>query len=121
MSPRRNGNDPMTTPSPSSFPPPSEALRRVVDALLDGTPPPPDAQAALSPAEQDEVAGIARTAHLTRLSLHAASGEGENGENAALQKAQAALQNRAPASAHGDSSAAPSSWWARLLWKRKQE
>lgn len=94
-----------------------------MDALLDGLPPPPDAQAALSDSERDEVAGMVRTANLTRLTLHAAA-EAEktgNGENAALQKAQAALQNRVSvSSAHnGDGDAAPN-WWTRLL-KRKQQ
>ena len=84
-----------TSPSPL---PPSDALRRVVDALLDGQTPPPDAQAALSELEKNEVAGLVRTAHLTRLSLRGAGelGNDGNGEAESLQKAQAALQSRIP-------------------------
>ena len=116
----RNGNF-MTTPSPPS-PPPSEALRRVVEALLEGQTPPPDAQAALSDTEKNEVAGLVRTAHLTRLSLHAAGNgsEGSNGsaEANALQKAQTALEQRPPITAPlpGDETLP---WWERL-WKRSR-
>ena len=94
-----------------------------MDALLDGLPPPADAQAALSDAERDEVAGMVRTANLMRLTLHAAAEaeKTENGENAALQKAQVALQNRVPLSATvGENGSAAPNWWTRLL-KRKQQ
>ena len=73
----------------------------------------------MSEAERDEVAGMVRTAHLTRLSLHAAAEatpNAENGEAAALQKAQAALQNRVPIEARTNTNNPPA-WWARL-WKR---
>lgn len=104
-----------SSPSPA---PPSEALRRVMDALLDGLPPPADAQAALTEAEQAEVAGLVRTANLTRLTLQAASTpDGGNGESAALDKAQAALQSHAGSARPVLSSDQPAPWWA--FWRKR--
>ena len=104
--------------SPSPAPPPSEALRRVMDALLDGLPPPPDAQAALTETERAEVAGLVRTANLTRLTLQTASTpEQENGEIASLEKAQAALETRAGSARPVLGPDKPAPWWA--FWRKR--
>lgn len=73
----------------------SEPMRQVMEALVAGLPAPPDAQAALTEAEQAEVAALVRTAHLTRLSLDR-SRPPEGAEDAARARAEAALAANPP-------------------------
>ena len=103
----------------------SDGKRRVLDALLEGMPPPPDAQAALTETERAEIAALARTAHLTRLTLRKPD-PAPDAEAEALRRAQAAFAARAasgglrsPLTGPADTSA-PSTrpfwqtWWERV-------
>lgn len=74
----------------SSFNLLSPTLRRVLDALLDGRPVSAEDQAALTPDDREELQALARTAHLTGLTLHQPDPP-TPAEIAALEKAQAAL------------------------------
>jgi hypothetical protein len=74
-------------------PPISDAARRVAEALIEGSPPPPDARAALTPLEQAEIAALVRTARLTYLALHQPE-PGDAAEESAWAKAKDALQSR---------------------------
>jgi hypothetical protein len=107
----------------------SEAMRRVVDALLEGTPAPPDAHSALTETERAEVAALARTAHLARLSLRKPD-PAPAAQAAALFRAQQALAARpvndtaaagtlTPASPAGtaDESSESRPFW-RVWWER---
>ena len=71
----------------------SKSMQRVVDALVAGTPVPADAQAALTDAERSEVAALARTAHLTKLTLAKPEPSAET-EAAALARARDAYEQR---------------------------
>lgn len=73
-------------------------MRRVVDALLAGEPVPPDAHAVLTEAERAEVASLARTAHLTKLTLARPEPSAEM-EAASLERAHAAFTRRRQADA----------------------
>lgn len=66
-------------------------MQRVLDALIDDKPAPPDAQAALSPAERAEAAALARTTQLTRVTLQN-SRPAPDAEARALDEAQSALR-----------------------------
>ncbi len=77
----------------SIFEPMTEPMRRVLDALAEGVPAPPDAQAALTEAERAEIASLARTTHLAHLTLQQPAPPNE-AEQASLGRAQAALENR---------------------------
>ncbi len=77
----------------------SEPMRRVLEAMVAGEAIPPDAHAALSDEERQEVAALARTAHLTRITLHQPEPTQEM-EARALARAQATLAAR-PAGASG--------------------
>ena len=83
----------------------SEPMRRVLDALLAGEPVPPEAQARLTDAERAEVAALARTAHLTKLTLAKPEPTAEV-EAAALARAHAAFAQRRTGGAAGDSAGA---------------
>jgi hypothetical protein len=74
----------------SSFNLLSPPLRRVLDALLEGRPVAPADEAALTSADHAELQALARTAHLTNLTLHQPETI-DSAEAAALEKAQAAL------------------------------
>lgn len=71
----------------------SKSMQRVVDALVAGAPVPADAQAALTDAERSEVAALARTAHLTKLTLAKPEPSAEM-EAAALARARDAYEQR---------------------------
>ena len=71
----------------------SKSMQRVVDALVAGEPVPADAQAALTDAERSEVAALARTAHLTKLTLARPEPTAEM-EAAALARARDAYEQR---------------------------
>jgi hypothetical protein len=71
----------------------SKSMQRVVDALVAGEPIPADAQAKLTDAERSEVAALARTAHLTKLTLARPEPSAER-EAAALAKARDAYGQR---------------------------
>ena len=71
----------------------SKSMQRVVDALVAGEPVPADAQAALPEAERGEVAALARTAHLTKLTLARPDPTAEM-EAAALARARDAYEQR---------------------------
>jgi hypothetical protein len=98
----------------------SEAMRRVVDALLEGQPAPPDAQAALTEAERAEVAALARTAHFAAATLRRPDPP-DGAEAAALDRARRALAARPP-SPNGAPDEEPTTparpvwraWWDRL-------
>jgi len=78
----------------------SEPMRRVLDALLAGEPVPPEAQARLTDAERAEVASLARTAHLTKLTLAKPEPTAEM-EAASLARAHAAFAQRRAGGATG--------------------
>jgi hypothetical protein len=66
-----------------------------VEALVDGAPLPPDALSALSPDERAEVAALARTGHLVRLTLQSANtAPSAEAEARSLVKAQRALESK---------------------------
>ncbi|MES2464523.1 MAG: hypothetical protein V4671_28510 [Armatimonadota bacterium] len=71
----------------------SKTMQRVVDALVAGEPVPAEAQAALTDAERSEVAALARTAHLTKLTLAKPEPTAEM-EAAALARARDAYEQR---------------------------
>lgn len=71
----------------------SKSMQRVVDALVAGEPVPADAQAAMTDAERSEVAALARTAHLTKLTLARPEPTAEM-EAAALARARDAYEQR---------------------------
>ena len=71
----------------------SKSMQRVVDALVAGEPVPAEAQAALTDAERSEVAALARTAHLTKLTLARPEPTAEM-EAAALARARDAYEQR---------------------------
>lgn len=103
----------------------SEPMRRVLDALYAGEPVPPDAQAALSEEERAQVAALARTAHLTRLTLNKPEPSAEV-EAAALRKAHEAMaahQQRVggPATSPAADPKARPSWIDRLFGKKPQD
>lgn len=92
----------------------SEAMRSVVEALIEGKTAPPEAQAALTDAERAEVAALARTAHLTRLTMHKPD-PSPTVEAAALSRAQQTLAARAPITE--PNLGGGNSFW-RSLWAR---
>src|SRR5687767_5663441 len=71
----------------------SKPMQRVVDALVAGEPVPADAQEALTDTERSEVAALARTAHLTKLTLARPEPTVEM-EAAALARARDAYEQR---------------------------
>lgn len=73
----------------------SPTLRRVLDSLLEGQAVTPADRAALSEAEWNELRALARTAHLTTLTLHQPEPSAET-EAAALAQAQKVLQQIGP-------------------------
>jgi len=101
----------------------SPAFRRVVEALLEGQPAPPEDQAALTDAERAEVAALARTAHLTRVTLQMETPD-EAAERASLDRARTQLSAQpagvplpAPPSRRGSFGA----WVRRLLGMNEEE
>lgn len=76
----------------------SEPMRRVLDAMLDGQPVPPDAHEALTDTERQELAALARTAQITRLALQLPEPP-ETVETQALERAQKALTQASPGAA----------------------
>lgn len=93
-------------------------MRRVLDALLDGQPAPPDAQAALSDAEQAQVAALARTAQVTRLTLQRPEPTAEI-EQRSFDRVQQALATGASRPVPSGTPPERHSWWDRLtrLWR----
>lgn len=95
----------------------SPTLRRVLDALLEGSSVDPADRAALSEAEWSELRALARTAHLTTLTLHQPP-PSPAVEAAALAQAQQVLAEIGPrASLHPSSLELPESkrfWLERL-------
>jgi hypothetical protein len=94
----------------------SPTLRRVLDALLEGRAIDPKDRAALTEAEWLELRALARTANLTRLSLHQPDPTPQ-AEASALAEAQKTLAEVGPrTSAHAQTLAPPSkpSWLERL-------
>ena len=71
----------------------SKSMQRVIDALVAGETVPADAHAALTDAERSEVAALARTAHLTKLTLARPEPTAEM-EAAALARARDAYEQR---------------------------
>ncbi len=97
----------------------TEAMRRVLDALLEGGPVPESARASLSEAERAELDALVATAVLTRSALH----EGDpspNAEAASLRRAQSlvAAQGRAPRAARPAARGGIAARIARWLGKR---
>ncbi|GAB4461675.1 MAG: hypothetical protein OHK0029_27350 [Armatimonadaceae bacterium] len=90
----------------------SEPMRRVVEALLSGEPPQREDQEALSPAEQQELAAITRTAHLAAITLEKPTPP-EGSEARSLERSAQALQAKPPRPAPKPE---PTwlSWWRRL-------
>ena len=97
----------------------TEAIQRVRDALLEGSPVPEGAQAALTDAERAEIASLAAVAMLTKTALHAAEPP-PHAEGASLHRAQGILATRRPASARRPmrTRAGIAGWFARFLGKR---
>jgi hypothetical protein len=101
-------------------------MRRVLDALYAGEPVPSDAQAALSDEERAQVAALARTAHLTRLTLQRPDPSAEV-EAAALRKAHEALAAQHQRGGGGGIASSPASdpkgprpsWLDRLFGKKQ--
>jgi len=103
----------------------SEPMRRVLDALYAGEPVPSDAQAALSDEERAQVAALARTAHLTRLTLQRPDPSAEV-EAAALRKAHEAMAAQLQrggglASSPASDPKAPRPSWLDRLFGKKQD
>ena len=114
----------------------SEAMRRVLEAMVAGEPVPPEAHASLSEEERREVASLARTSHVTRLALNQPEPTLEM-EAKALARAQATLATTsaarpagaaAPSIAGGAGAAPPQEeaddgtflqWLARIFGKRR--
>ena len=94
----------------------SGPMQRVLDALIEGVPVSVTDQAELSPTERDEIAQLVRTAHLTRLVLHA-DDPPPTAESASLTKVQATLRTRLVSGAlpTPPSTAREPSAWQRLL------
>lgn len=110
-----------TTDPITDEPPISEPLRRVLEALIEGAPPPPDAQAALTEAEKAEVAALVRTARLTHLTLQQPEPPTGAAE-AALARAQDALAKHPALGATDEEPRSPlREWWDRLLKRRNGE
>jgi len=84
----------------------SEAMRRVLEAMVAGEPVPPEAHASLSEEERREVAALARTAHVTRLALNQPEPTLEM-EAKALARAQATLATNGAARPAGATPLAP--------------
>lgn len=84
----------MATMEPATPEPLSDPLRRVLEALVDGTPAPPDALAALTDGERAEMAALLRTSHFVRLTFQAAPGPTAEAEATALARAREALAQR---------------------------
>jgi len=92
----------------------SPPLRRVLDALLEGDAVPPADRAALSEAEWNELRALARTAHLTTLTLHQPEPSAAT-EAAALAKAQKVLAELGPRTGlKEESTSNRPSWLERL-------
>lgn len=100
----------------STSKPISEPMGRVLDALFEGQPIPSDAQAALTEEERTEVASLARTAHLTSLTLNQPDPT-DTQEQTARQKATDALANLPKSGPEKPES--QGSWWSR--WFQKKE
>jgi hypothetical protein len=101
----------------STSEPISGPMRRVVDALIAGETIPADASDALTESERVEVAALARTAHLTSLTL-ARPEPAADVEAAALHQAHAAFAQRTSANpGAGGATSADRSWLSRL-WAR---
>jgi|GEM_PF-5358860 hypothetical protein len=66
----------------------SEPMRRVMEALLEGNPPPAEYQAQLTEAEKQEIAALARTARLTALTLERPTPNPESEEKSLLRSRQ---------------------------------
>src|SRR5687767_890102 len=108
----------------------SEPMRRVLDAMIDGQPVPPDAHEALTEAERQELAALARTAQITRLALQQPEPP-EAVETQALQRAQKALTQEPPLPAartgsgggRSDETSPQSGWrtWLSRLFGRKND
>ncbi len=102
-------------------PPISEPLQHVLEALIEGASPPPDAQAALTETERTEVAALVRTTHLTRLTLQQPDPPSGAAE-AALARAQEALAKSPVARTSDNEARSPlREWWDRLLKRRNGE
>ncbi|MDX1931456.1 MAG: hypothetical protein SFU56_02510 [Capsulimonadales bacterium] len=71
----------------------SEPMRRVLEAIVAGEPVPLDAHAALTPAERNELAALARTANLTYLTLQQPDAS-PDAEQRSLEIAQRELARR---------------------------
>jgi sugar/nucleoside kinase (ribokinase family) len=70
-------------------------MRRVLEAMLDDAPAPPDALESLTDEERAEIASLARTANLTALTLHQPDPDPDAAEKA-LERAEKALERRGP-------------------------
>ena len=114
MEPTLNSNDPAQT---GSFNLLSPSLRRVLDALIEGNPIEPADRAALTEAEWIELRALARTANVTRLTLHQPDPTPQ-AEASALAQAQRTLAEIGPRpSAHPHALTSPvskPSWLERL-------
>lgn len=95
----------------------SPALRRVLDALLDGETISSADRAELTEAEWDELRALARTANLTRLTLHQPDPTPQ-AQASALAQAQKTLAEVGPRASHNPAALAPSeprpTWLERL-------
>lgn len=96
----------------------SPALRRVLDALLEGESVSASDRAALSEDEWNELRALARTANLTRLTLHQPDPTPQ-AEASALEKAQKTLQELGPrvsvVAPHTPEPEAPRTGWLERL------
>ncbi|MBC8102519.1 MAG: hypothetical protein H7Z41_08005 [Cytophagales bacterium] len=106
----------------------SKPMQRVVDALVEGRTVSPDDQAALSEDERREVAALARTAHLTKLTLARPDPTAEMAAAALARARDAYEQRRTSAPPVGTAPSAPPAEFSplvlairRLLQRFRQE
>ena len=100
----------------------SEPMRRVLEAMVAGEPVPVDAEEALTPTEQGEIAALARAANLTYLTLQQPNPSSE-AEERSLERAQRELARRPPVVPPAPPSAprpALLAWLDRLLRRREK-
>jgi sugar phosphate isomerase/epimerase len=114
----------MATTDPASEPPLealSDPMRRIVEALVEGIPVPPDAEAALTPDERAEVGALVRTANLTYLTLQQPDPPTE-AEARSLARAQDALSQRPPVPVTEEIRPRPAllAWLERLRNRRNE-
>ena len=93
----------------------------MLEALIEGAPPPPDAQAALTEEERAEVAALVRTARLTHLTLQQPDPP-TGAADAALARAQDALaKHPLTGASEGEARSPLREWWDRLLKRMNGE